>query len=52
MASEKHIDVLNNLVLSIFPDAELGEDNDGQLLIYTGLKVDSKGICSPMHEED
>ena len=24
-------------VLTIFPDAELGEDHDGQLIVHTGL---------------
>lgn len=26
-------------ILDIFPKAETGEDNDGQLVVYTGLKV-------------
>lgn len=25
-------------VLEVFPEAECGEDNDGQLVIYTGLR--------------
>ena len=27
-------------VLQVFPHAELGEDNDGQLVVYTGLYLD------------
>ncbi len=26
-------------MLSVFPDAEAGQDNDGQLVIYTGLQI-------------
>lgn len=31
------------LVGSIFPNAVLGEDNEGQLVVYTGLKEDEDG---------
>ena len=37
-------------VLNIFPDAELGEDNDGQLVIYTGLISNSEDDWIPMED--
>ena len=33
------IDDLMRAVLTILPNASLGEDNDGQLIIYTNLRV-------------
>ena len=40
-------------VLTIFPDAELGEDHDGQLIVHTGLvsKWDDDD-WNPIEEED
>lgn len=32
-----------NKVVEAFPDAEVGEDNDRQLIIYTNLQVDPDG---------
>lgn len=31
-------------VLRLFPNAEIGEDNDGQLVIYTGLSEGADGV--------
>ena len=36
MRHEKTFDELMSKILSIFPDAGSGLDNDGQLIIYTG----------------
>jgi hypothetical protein len=33
------LEELISVLLPIVPDAELGEDNDGQIVIYTGLKM-------------
>ena len=30
-------------IINILPDATFGDDNDGQLIIYTGMKEDSYG---------
>ena len=30
---------LMRAIMLILPDAELGEDNDGQIVIYTGKKL-------------
>lgn len=30
-------DEIMRRMLEVFPDAELGEDSDGQLVVYTGL---------------
>ena len=32
-------DELLTKVLAIMPDAEAGEDNDGQIVIYSGLRI-------------
>lgn len=32
-------------ILSILPDAEIGEDNEGQILVYTGIYQD--GAIAP-----
>lgn len=32
------VDNLHCRVLSLLPDAQLGDDNDGQIIIYTNLK--------------
>lgn len=38
-------------VLSIIPNASVGEDNDGQLIIYTNLTEDEDGNLSEMSDE-
>lgn len=38
-------------VLSIIPNASVGEDNDGQLVIYTNLTEDEDGNLSEMSDE-
>lgn len=38
-------------VRRFFPDAEVGEDNDGQVVIYTGLQEGSDGQLVPLTEE-
>lgn len=35
------------LCLAVFPDAEIGEDNDGQIVIYTNMH-DVDGRIVPM----
>lgn len=32
-------------MLAAFPKAELGQDNDGQLVIYTNLKLSGDTVC-------
>lgn len=34
-------------ILVLFPNAEIGEDNSGQMIIYTGVDVANK----PINEE-
>ena len=36
----KTFDELHKLVMAIFPEAMLGEDYEGQLVIYTNLTID------------
>lgn len=36
-------------LLQIFPNMELGEDNDGQLIIYTDCEL-TNGIVTPYKE--
>ena len=33
-----HFDDIMKAILEIFPNAELGEDNEGQLIVYTDLQ--------------
>lgn len=34
-------------VMDIFPNASVGEDNDGQIIIYTDMTVDSTETLVP-----
>jgi hypothetical protein len=45
-----HFDDIMNLVLEWFPNAELAEDNDGQLIIYTGLESNGNDLWITMKE--
>jgi hypothetical protein len=39
-------------VLAIFPNAEVGSDNDGQLVIYTGCRVNEEWELVPFAAEE
>jgi hypothetical protein len=44
-------DDIMEAVLNIFPDAELAEDLDGQLIVYTGFELaSSDDVWVPMEE--
>lgn len=46
---------LNDLMhkaLELFPDAIIEEDQDGQIVINTGLTIDENFRLVPMEEED
>ena len=43
-----HFNEIMNLILENFPNAELAEDNDGQLIIYTGLESDGNDLWIPI----
>jgi hypothetical protein len=48
-----HFDDIMKMMLDIFPEMELGEDNDGQLIVYTGFEgVSSDGYYAPMKLPD
>ena len=47
-----HFDDIFNMILEHFPTAQLGEDNDGQLLIYTGLESDGNDHWWPIKEPE
>lgn len=48
-----HYDDIMKMMLDIFPEMELGEDNDGQLIVYTGLECkNSEGFYSPIQEKE
>lgn len=34
-------------ILAVFPDATFGEDNEGQLIVYTDMRVDSNDQICP-----
>ena len=40
---EMTFDDLMRRVLAVIPDATLDEDNEGQIVIYTGLEEDARG---------
>ena len=51
--SPYHYDDIMKMMLDIFPEMELGEDNDGQLVIYTGFEsCSSDGFYGPIEWED
>lgn len=39
------IDDVIRAVLSILPDAEIGHDNDGQIVVYTGLTLEADDVA-------
>lgn len=43
-------DELMRAILAILPNAQLGEDNDGQIVVYTNKKQDSGGVVHEMVE--
>ena len=32
-----NVDTIIGTIRAVFPDAEVGEDNEGQIVIYTGI---------------
>lgn len=48
-----HYDDIMEMMLEIFPEMELGEDNDGQLIVYTSFEcASSDGFYAPMKDEN
>ena len=48
-----HFDDIMRMMLNIFPEMELGEDNDGQLVVYTGWEcTSSDNMYVPMEPID
>jgi hypothetical protein len=48
-----HYDDIMKMMLDIFPEMELGEDNEGQLIVYTGWECkNSEGFYSPIQEKE
>ena len=45
-------DEIMRKVLTMFPDAQLEQDLDGQLIVYTGLIGNSEDDWIPMEEEE
>ena len=46
-----HFDDIVRIVLDLFPEAELAEDNDGQLIIYTDwVACSSDGYYAPRQD--
>ncbi len=37
-------DDLLRKILNILPDAQIEEDNDGQMIIYTGKKLENESV--------
>ena len=52
-AGPHHIDDIIPILLAIFPEMEVGEDNDGQLVVYTGWEAcSSDGFYAPIKIEN
>lgn len=47
-----NFDELYSIVLGIFPNASIGEDNDGQLVIYTDMMLGKNDEVIPFENED
>jgi len=48
-----HYDDIMKMMLDLFPEMELGEDNEGQLIVYTGWECkNSEGFYSPIQENE
>jgi len=48
-----HFDDIMRIMLDIFPEMELGEDNDGQLIVYTNWEcTSSDNMYVPMKPID
>jgi len=43
---------LYSRIIPILPEATFGEDNDGQIIIYTNLREDSYGTIHPLDYPD
>lgn len=50
--NEKSFDWLCTKVLEVIPSATFERDNDGQILIYTGLEEDETGTVKKLEVED
>ena len=47
-----HFDDIMEMMLDIFPEMELGEDNEGQLIVYTGwVDPTGHGLYGPPEED-
>ncbi len=48
-----HFDDIMRIMLDIFPEMELGEDRQGQLIVYTGWEAcSSDGFYAPMKQDN
>ncbi len=45
-------DDLYRSILDICPNAEMGEDNDGQLVVYTGMREAERVLGEPREVQD
>lgn len=50
--NEKSFDWLCTKVLEIIPTATFEQDNDGQIVIYTGLEEDSTGTVKKLNSDE
>lgn len=44
----ERLDALRDAVMAILPNASFGEENDGQVIIYTNLKWEPDGKLTDM----